>query len=272
LRFGFHASVLVFKNVYAEATFIHAYQSSGTDQSNHDNGTDYGYGVNGVSPYSKLSFGVAYYFTSTESEEMFDLPLKTERRIEYHTKLPAKEVRKTGVRLGWGNTSYYIKPQGNFEFNGYLTDDPQKSPVKLTGDDHGTNVGLTELYIGISRLSIQDLIVDVDGFGKKSFDMNSDMYIDFLYSPNHTLDNIFMPIYNGNKNVSKTIVVNDNTSFQNWGLRWGWMYYSNRGIGGRSGFELGIQPGVKNGNGASPFSNIYFGVKFGINFSQRLNN
>jgi hypothetical protein len=273
LRYGINSSILILKNLNFEVAMVGDYKSPEPDKQSHSkNSPDYGYGINGVRPYSKLSVCGTYYYTSIEKEEMFDLFLaygKTNHnQVEIHTKLPSKEVTKKGIRYGWTNSQYYIKPDGMFEFNGYLIDDPNKMPVKLGGNDYGTSNSLIQYNIGFSKLSIQDFIIDVEGFGKNKYQTNTELYFDYLFSTNHTIDNIYVPNYE-NSHVPKTVVLKENTSFLNWGFRFGFKQYENQGFGVKWNIEIGIQPGIRNGDN-SILWNFFLVGRCGISLSQRL--
>lgn len=134
------------------------------------------------------------------------------------------------------NVMYYKDANGN----------KQQAIDKTSFESMYYTVDAIGFYGGISYKSIVNVIINAEGYGKRSRSIGSDFYLDALFTPvvNYTLkpnDKQMAAFKNADINISE----NKRNYF---GWRFGWQAYMGRHIAFTSKFEVGQQPGNYKGN------------------------
>lgn len=114
------------------------------------------------------------------------------------------------------------------------------------------------MYAGIDYKSIRNVIINADGYGKKSNKTENNIYADVLFTPSVKYElkpNSKQPMFN---NVDINIPENKRKML---GWRVGWHFTYNYGLGFNAKMELGQQPGIAS---KSFFVTIGFGATIGF--------
>ncbi len=120
-------------------------------------------------------------------------------------------------------------------------------------------VNTSGIYAGLSYQTMVNVIINADGYGKRSRSFRNDFYADVLLTPLVSYDiktNSSQGMYNGiNLN-------NDYNSKKYFGWRAGWQFFMGRKIGLSTKMEFGQQPGNYQG---SLYLSLGMGLGIGVN-------
>ena len=144
------------------------------------------------------------------------------------------------------NTMYYKSLAGN---KALLRDSTSYEPLHYT-------VLTSGLYGGISYQTMANVIINADGYGRKSTSFRNDFYFDVLLTP---LVN-YQIVANANQaGYSGVDLNNEYNSKKYFGWRLGWQYFLGRKVGMTVKSEFGQQPGNYQGSWY-----LSFGMGLGI--------
>lgn len=246
-------------------------------QSYFDNGMQAEIDDEPMSPFSKHEqlksysneVGLTYYFKKKLKDVNEVIHLKNEGNVSYVTKIPSKDQRLIGLRLGYGGAGTIV-PEGVISYSGFQVDDP--TVKKEIGDEFGNTLTYSMVPVGVSYTKITDVSVFIEQLKNKSDDGErhvkwvTEWYGDVLYATNITLDNVMFPLnYDSNEQYFynfKEFNVNDDVEKSKMGFRVGYRTKGIKGFNGNYGFEAGMRPGVGDGS-----HRTYLLIKFGANIS-----
>jgi len=129
------------------------------------------------------------------------------------------------------NVMYYKDVSGN----------KQQAVDKASFETMHYTVNSSGIYAGISYQSMVNVIIQAEGYGKRSRSISNDFYADILLTPLVT----YTLIPNNNQMAAyKNVDINNDYNSKNYmGWRVGWQAFMGRKIGFTTKCELGQQPG-----------------------------
>ena len=212
-----------------------------------------------------ISAGGYFFLNSKEVKKPTKVTLKTEYKgseysrnvsgdlVEKRTEevtfmmVPANRTISNGVRAG-----YYMK-RGPFA-NDNLESEGFDQPLNYFSL---TSMGA---YVGLTRRSLKNVFVDVDGYGVQYNSIGDDFALDLLIVP----VNIFRDLDADKENVSP--IVRDQLGGIPLGFRIGWYRYQiekRTRTGKRFGMSTSIEAGIK------PYQGIFFNGGIGLTIIKR---
>ncbi len=148
------------------------------------------------------------------------------------------------------NVMYYKDASGN----------KQQAVDKASFETMHYTVNSSGIYAGISYQSMVNVIIQAEGYGKRSRSISNDFYADILLTPlvSYTLKP------NTNQMAAyKNVDINNDYNAKNYmGWRVGWQAFMGRKIGFTTKCELGQQPGNYQGTW---YLSIGMGLGIGVN-------
>lgn len=157
-----------------------------------------------------------------------------------------------------GTASSYAQAQQNKVgvFNDTIVTDGKKSALAI---DQFGGISMVSFYGGLQFRTIRQLVIDVDGYGRRGNVRYSDFFIDFIFAPVIKFRDFktqdgrdYKVTYNATSHI---------------GYRIGWFWRKPKDQGFSAKFELGSRPGFKaEPNQSVPFNkkNLYAMLSFGL--------
>lgn len=212
-----------------------------------------------------------YYFKKTVKDHKAKVTLDLRRtnkggRVETYTKIPVQMgilyAFRAGVNMGIRQIHF---KESKADFSGGLVDDPMQTKLFNGNGTIYTNLNYKVISLGLSKTWLTDICINVDNFGERSTMHLTEVYVDLLYGPQITMDNIYYSqtyVYGEYRNFAE-YDINDNKK-RRLGFRVGIVSHSLNVFGFYNGLELGILPGPSMNNF---IHNSYIAYKLGLNFS-----
>ncbi len=228
-----------------------------------------GLAATGSSPSRNFDLGFTYYFRHDTSHAPESIFIERKRLnnsdLSFTVDVPAKRMRLWGARGGFIAFKTFIKDiENKIGFKGYLREDPASQIINFSGA-YSTMMESNTFYMGISRLDITNLLVEVEGLGMRGSKRRAELYADVMYAPNivyynmsahGTANSIGFQEYN----VSRL------TPRSRFGARLGYTRWSVSPLGIGFGAEVGVRPGPA----AGVLYNTYINLRASVNLSTRI--
>ena len=122
-----------------------------------------------------------YYFKKSFEQKEVKLQLKKSGNVLYYVEVPAKMMKRSGLRLGYrqGFTWYHLHG-GNF-----------KSDVEFETKDQSTYLNYSQIRIGFAKAKTTNLHVNIEGYGKRAHAHTLLYYADFIYAISQRLEDVY---------------------------------------------------------------------------------
>ncbi len=250
--------------VAADVGFTKSYSNYGIN--NTPLNTSQGNPVNGSNPYSNIVGRATFFVHKNMQEVEYATKLKQMGNVMHAGVIKADRMSLIGLRVGYAAVNNF---GSSLLYRGYDKSDPNKTVGSYFGDTYGSNTSVTMLILGIARYRINDLHLNITGYGKRHVARTSELYAEMLFAGSIKIDD--MLVSSGSLNHVAT--VDENTVKQTWGFRIGAKTYNNalRGQYGLNGFCYGFEAGVLPGIKARTFiDGVYVQVNAGIGFGTRI--
>ncbi len=191
----------------------------------------------------------------------------------YYLRIPdCKRLYLYGIRGGFTVlNSTIFSENGDIEYTAHYLPTDTVIPDMTLNQWTSTYMRSSSLVLGFSRQVITDVVINVDGYGKRQCTAITELYADLLFATSIHYSDILVS-YRGygsqQEDQYAPFSVDEKTAKSPFGLRVGWKSSTNDKFSwlGMYGAELGVRPGAP----AGMMGNAYLILKFGLNFATRL--
>lgn len=124
-----------------------------------------------------------YYFSNSIKMVEENVFVKGEGNVKYYTLIPAQQLKRTGLRLGFRKGFMWYHTNGSYDFktaNG-VTFDPQ---------DQSTYLNYSQIRIGIARSKTTNLHVNLEGYGARSASGTAVWFADVIIAMQQDLEDV----------------------------------------------------------------------------------
>lgn len=124
-----------------------------------------------------------YFFKEDLKDSEESIVLNTTNRVRYYIYVPAKVLKRTGLRFGFRKGFMWYHTNGSYKFktaNGVVFDSP----------DQSTYLNYSQIRVGISRAKTTNLHVNLDGYGYRSAAGTGMWYADVIFAIQQRFDDV----------------------------------------------------------------------------------
>lgn len=267
IGYGLEINYLYKNRLNLHTRYQRAYMDRSEEPENLDDAP--GTAATGSSPSRYADFGATYYFYKDTSLTPEYIYINSDRlggeRIEFSVNVAAKRMRLWGMRGGFiAFKSFIRETENNIGFRGYSMEDPTKQVIDFNGA-FSTMMETNTYYLGISRLDITNLVVEVEKLGQRSRKRRAELYADLMFAPQIVYYN--MSAHGTESSIGfQEYNVNTHTARSRFGARLGFTRWSVKPLGFGFGAEVGVRPGPS----AGVKYNTYINLRASINLSTRI--
>jgi len=182
-----------------------------------------------------------YFFKKYLEQVEVTIGVKSSGNTHYVVSVPAKMLKKTGVRLGF---------RKGFQWY-HLADEGFKSDVVFDTEDQSTYLNYTQIRLGIARAKTTNLFVNLKGYGDRTNSSSSLIYADIILPISQRFDDVyyFQRSTGGSSGNSNTVYytshkIDEYNEKQKVGFEVGWRILPTAGLMGYQ-VQFGTVTGLK---------------------------
>jgi hypothetical protein len=179
-----------------------------------------------------------YYFSNTIEDTEETIVVKSSGNVKYVTSIPAKLMKRTGLRVGYRNGFMWYHTNGSYNFK--TADD-----FIFDTQDQSTYLNYSQIRIGIARAKTTNLHVNLDGYGYRSAAGTGVWYADLIIAMKQELEDVnYYERDNENSVFYSPYEIDQYNDKQKFGFEVGWRWIP---FVGRVGYlaQFGMVTGVK---------------------------